>query len=276
MSSLTIDTDRHAAGDTTAVHSEPVSLPRVVKSEFIKFRSLRSSWAVLGGAVLGMLVVALLVGYNTRHLAKNLQPDDVVPSSPLQGYYLGQLLIGALGVLFVSGEFSTGMIASTMAAVPKRLPVLWAKLLVFSSIILVTMTTVSVVAFLLGEGVIGHFRTAYGLGDPTALRAAVGTGVYLTLVGVIGGALGWIVRSTPGALVAYFATILVVPVLFSSVLGTWGKDVGQYLPSTAGRSFVSSLREPQTLTPWVGLAVLAAWAVLAVVLAAVQLRRRDS
>ncbi|NYJ73273.1 ABC transporter permease [Allobranchiibius huperziae] len=276
MSSPAIDTDRPASDETTSIRSEPVSLPRVVTSEFIKFRSLRSSWAVLGGAVLGMLVVALIVGYNTRHLTKNLQPDDVVASSPLQGYYLGQLLIGALGVLFVSGEFSTGMIASTMAAVPKRLPVLWAKLLVFTSIVLVSMTTASVIAFLLGEGVIGHFRASYGLGDPTALRVALGTGVYLTLVGVIGGALGWIVRSTPGALVAYFATVLVVPVLFNSVLGTWGKDVGKYLPSTAGASFVSSLREPQTLTPWVGLAVLGVWAVVAVAVAAAQLRRRDA
>ena len=57
-----------------------------------------------------------------------------MPSATLQGYYLGQLLIGALGVLFVTGEYSTGMIRSTFAAVPKRLPVLWAKLVVFVAV----------------------------------------------------------------------------------------------------------------------------------------------
>ncbi len=78
----------------TTVHTEPVTLPRVVTSEWIKFRTLRSTLAVLAGAVLVMLVVALIVGWNTRHLTRSLDANDHVQSSTLQGFFLAQLLIG--------------------------------------------------------------------------------------------------------------------------------------------------------------------------------------
>lgn len=258
------------------VNARPVTLRRVIGSEWVKFASLRSTWAVLGAAVLGMIVLALVVAYNTRHLGGNLQPDDVVASSTMQGYYLGQLLIGALGVLFVSGEFSTGMIRSTLAGVPRRLPVIWAKLAVFVSVTLGSMVVVCLLAFVAAQALISHYRTGFSLTDPGVARVVIGTGIYLTLIGMLGAAVAWIVRSTPGSLVAYVAIILVLPVLFGSVLGNWGKDVAQYLPSSAGGSFVMSIREPYTLTPWVGLGVLVLWVAGALVVAAVTLRRRDA
>jgi ABC-2 type transport system permease protein len=255
---------------------EPVTLPRAIGSEWIKFRTLRSTLYVLAAACVGMFGIALIVGYNTRHLTPDLDPDDIVASSTLQGYYLGQLLMGALGVLFVSGEYSTGMIRSTLAAVPRRLPVLWAKLVVVVGVTLVSMTAMSVIAFLAAQKLISHYRPGFSLSQPGVLRVVLGTGVYLTLVAVIGSALGWIVRSTPGALVAYFGTVLVVPVLMESVLGTWGKDVAQFLPTIAGASFSTTLREPHTLMPWPGLLVMVGWAVALVGVAAVRLRRRDA
>jgi ABC-2 type transport system permease protein len=256
--------------------SQPVTVRRAITSEWIKFRTLRSTWAVLGAAVVGMLVVGLIVAYNTRHLTSNLQANDIAPSSPLQGYYLGQLLIGALGVLFVSGEYSTGMIRATLAAVPKRVPVLWAKLVVFVAVTATTMIVISFVTFLTAEGVLSHYRPGYSLGDPGALRVVVGTGIYLTLVGVIGGIMAWIVRSTPGALVAYVGLILVLPVLFEDLLGNWGKNVGKFLPGAAGASFADSVPDGYALTPWWGLAVMAAWVLVGLGLAAVLLRRRDA
>ncbi len=88
--------------------------------------------------------------------------------------------------------------------------------------------------------------------------------------------IGWIVRSTPGSLVAYVAVILVLPVLFGTVLGQWGKDVAKFMPSNAGGSFVRSLQEPPSLAPWTGLGVLALWVVAGLLIALVTLRRRDA
>jgi ABC-2 type transport system permease protein len=272
----TLEPTHQAAGSPFDVDSQPVNLRRTINAEWIKFRTLRSTLGVLAAAVVGMIVVALLVAYNTRHIGANIQPDDIVPSSTLQGYYLGQLLIGALGVLFVSGEYSTGMIRSTLAAVPKRLPVLWAKLIVFVAITAASMIAISLIAFVSAQGLISHYRTGYSLGDPGALRVVIGTGVYLTFIGVIGAMIGWIVRSTPGALVAYIALILVVPVIFGNVLGTWGKNIAQYLPSMAGGSFIRSLTESPSLSPWTGLGVFFVWVVAAIAIAALVLRRRDA
>lgn len=265
---------RAAAPDAVA---QPVTLRRVIRSEWIKFWTLRSTWAVLGAAVVGMLVLAVVVAYNTRHLTSNLQANDIAPSATLQGYFLAELLIGALGVLFVSGEYSTGMIRSTLVAVPRRLPVLWAKLVVFVTITAVSMITVSIVAFVSAQALLSHYRTGFSLSDPGVLRVVIGTGVYLTLVGMIGAALGWIVRSTPGALVTYFAIVLVLPVLFGDALGNWGKEVAQFLPGQAGASFSTSIPESSySLSPWVGLLVLVGWVAVALAIAAGVLRRRDA
>ena len=112
----------------------PVTLPRVIASEWLKFRTLRSTVALLAAAVVGMVVLGAVIAHNTRDPA-GLDPEDVVASGPLQGYYLGQLLIGALGVLVVSGEYSTGMIRATLAAVPRRLPVLLGKVVVLVAVV---------------------------------------------------------------------------------------------------------------------------------------------
>lgn len=261
---------------TLRIQSEPVGLSRAVASEWIKFRTLRSTLAVLAVAIVAMPGIGLIVAYNTRHLSPKLQPDDLVISSTLQGYYLGQLLIGALGVLFVTGEYSTGMIRTTLAAVPRRLPALWAKTIVFVAVTATTMITSSLVAFLAAQALISHYRTGYSLGDAGALRIVIGTGVYLTLLGLIGAELGWIIRSTPGALVGYITIILILPVLFGNVLGTWGKHIAHYLPSEAGGSYIRSITDPGSLSAWPGLLVLLAWVAAGLAIAAIQLTRRDA
>jgi ABC-2 type transport system permease protein len=256
--------------------TKPVTIGRVIRSEWIKFTTLRSTLAVLGAAMLGMVAIGAILGYNTRHLTPNLDPNDIAASSPLQGYYLGQLLIGVLGVLFVTGEYSTGMIRTTMVAVPKRLPVLWAKLLVFVGVTLTTMVTMSIAAFLVGEGIIGHYRPAYSLSSPHALRVVIGTGVYLTFMGMIGAGIGWIVRSTPGAIVTYLGLILVIPVLFGNVLGNWGKHVAEYLPSQAGSAFISIIPDGLSASPWVGIFVMAGWVAAVLAVAYAVLRMGDT
>src|SRR4051812_13036974 len=241
-----------AVGENRRGHSSDVNLRRGVAAEWLKFWTLRSPGGVLAGAGVGMVAIGLIVAANTRHLSPHVQPQDLVPSATLQGYFLGQLLIGALGVLFVTGEYSTGMIRSTMSAVPRRMPVLWAKLGVFLGVTAGFMIPISVVAFLSAQGLLSRYRTGYSLSDPGVLRVVLGTGVYLTLVGLIGMALGWIVRSTPGALVAYIATVLVLPAIFGNVLGSWGKHVAEYMPSWAGAGFSARLQGPAGVGPGPG------------------------
>ena len=257
------------------VESQPVTVRRAIASEWVKFRTLRSSGFMLAGASIGMVAIGMIVGWNTRRISPSLDPEDIVASAVLQGYYLGQLLIGALGVLYVSGEYSTGMIRSTMAAVPRRIPVLMAKSVVFVTVTSVTIIPCCVIAFVSGQGIISRSRVGFSLGDPGVLRLVLGTGLYLVCIGVIGAACGWLVRNTPGALVSYFAIILVLPGIFGNVLGNWGKDVAQYFPSEAGRSFVSSLPLPFTLSTWAGFTVLIAWVVIGLAASALSLRQRD-
>jgi ABC-2 type transport system permease protein len=276
MSANSVLSETRADGAGGLVESQPVTFPRVLAAEWVKFRSLRSTWLVLAGAVFGMVLIALLIAYNTRHIAPNIQAADLSASSPLQGWYLGMYLIGALGVLFVTGEYGTGMIRSTLTAVPKRLPVLWAKLVVFVAVTLVAMIAASFVAFLAAEAFISHYRYGFSLGDPGVLRVVIGTGVFLTLLGMFGAGLGWIIRSTPGALVTYFALLVALPVVFATFLGGWGKTVAEYFPIYAGGSFVQTSRDPNTLAPWTGLLVVVVWVIVTLTVAAVVLRRRDA
>lgn len=254
----------------------PVTFPRVLRAEWIKFRTLRSSWAVLGAAVAGFVVLGLVIGYNTARHRAGLAPEDAAASGPLQGYYLAQLLMGVLGVLFVSGEYSTGMIKSTFEAVPRRLPVLGAKLVVFGSIALVTMVLSTFGAFFGSQIFLANAGHGSSLADPDVLRAVLGTGIYLALIAVLGEALAWIVRSTPGGISTLVGVLLVVPVLFQVLPGSWASHIGEYLPSEAGASFTMSIRLPDTLAPWTGLGVLVAWVLVFQLVAAVLLVRRDA
>lgn len=266
-----------AAGTTTATtKTGQLSMMHVIRSEWIKFRTLRSSWVMLFAAVVGFIALGLVIGYNIGKNFSGLAPEDSAASGPLQGYFLAQLLMGVLGVLFVTGEYTTGMIRSTMAAVPRRVPVLAAKAVVFGSIAAVAMVASSFGAYFGSQLFLSHYGHGSSLSDPGVLRAVIGTGVYLALIGLLGGALGWIVRSTPGGISSLVGILLVLPVLFQVLPGAWATDVLKWLPSAAGGSFVTSVRLPDTLAPWTGFGVLVAWVVGAMAVAAVLLRRRDA
>lgn len=253
----------------------PVTQRGVIASEWLKFRSLRSTVLVLVVAMLGMVLFATIIAFHTRNPAGK-DPEDLVASGPLQGYYLGQLLIGSLGVLVVSSDYSSGMIRATLAAVPKRLPVLLAKTVVFAVAVGVAMIAATVLAFYVAQAVLSGHRATFSLGDGSTVRVVIGTGVYLMLVGLIGSIFGWIVRSTPGALVATLGVILVLPILLRLVFSSWGPYIVAYLPTGAGSSFSTILRQPHALSPWVGLGVMIAWVVAGLVAAAVVLHRKDA
>ncbi len=274
--SISTEPKPHDVAQFQLATHQNVTFPRVVASEWIKFRTLRSSWIVLASALVAMIAIGALIGYNTGlHWSGNLDPEDRVASAPLQGLYLAQLLIGVLGVLFVSGEYSTGMIRSTLAAVPRRLPVLGAKTLVYGVICLVTLIPASFAAFFAAQASLRHYGHGTALGAPTALRVIIATGVYLALIGLFGSALGWIVRSTPGGISLFVAILLVLPGILSVLPGQWVKDAVKYLPGEAGASFYSTLQADNSLSSGTGLLVLVIWVLGALAVAGGLLMRRD-
>lgn len=249
-----------------------VTFGRVVRAEWIKLRTLRSSWLGLAAAALMLLAFAAIFAYTTS-TATSVAPEDALPESPLQGYLLVQLIIGVLGASFVTSEYATGMIKATFAAVPTRLPVLAAKAGVLGAVGVASMTVMSVLAFLLAQPILGSSSQA-SLEDGTVLRAVLGAGVYLGLVALIGTASGWIIRSTAGAIGALTALLFVVPGL-ATLLPESFQGVTKYLPSNAGQALMSTVPTDALLTPAVGLGVLGLWIAVPLAVAAVLVRRRD-
>jgi ABC-2 type transport system permease protein len=197
-------------------------------------------------------------------------------SLTLTGASLAQIILAILGVLLVSGEYSSGMIRASLAAVPRRLPVLWGKAIVIGAVSLVVAIPASFVAFLLGQRILGD-HAHVSLSDPGVLRAVLGTGVYLAAIVVLGVAIGALLRHAAGSIGLMFVLLLVAPGLLALVLpDSWSTAIVPYLPSNAGASFTSVVPADGLLSAGAGAAVLAAWIVVLLGAAAVLLRRRDA
>ncbi|HEY8720095.1 ABC transporter permease subunit [Pengzhenrongella sp.] len=260
-----------------------VTTPRVVLSEWVKFASLRSSWITI------LAALAVIIGFGA--LAAAVASGDVQSARPggdpgmagldptslsLAGAQLAQIIVGILGVLAVSGEYSSGMIRATLAAVPRRLPVLWGKVVVIGVVGLVVAVPAAFGAFFLGQSILGAGANA-ALSDDGVLREVLGTGVYLAAIGLLGLALGALLRHAAGAIGALFVLLLLAPNLLGLLLpDSWEPHVLPYLPSNAGSSFTSLVPPDGMLSAGTGAAVLAAWLVVLLGAAAVLLKRRDA
>jgi ABC-2 type transport system permease protein len=254
-----------------------VTPARVLRSEWTKLHSLRSSRITLLVAVgllvgLGLLIPLVSVTNWTPHTS-TANYDSV--SRSLGGIYLAQLAFGVLGVLLITGEYTTGMIRATFAAVPRRLPVLWAKLAVFGATTLVLGTIACLAAFLGGQAIFASKHVDASLSDPGVLRAVLGAGLFLGGIGALGVGLGALIRNSAGAVATLTGLLFVVPVIVSVLPQRWSDAIGPYLPSNAGAMIIFPRPSPGSLGPWTGLGVLAAWAAVAIALAAVMLVRRD-
>ena len=255
-----------------------VSQGKVITSEWLKLTTLRSSWITM---VLGIGALAFLggvIGFFTNREWDRMRPArqaafDAVGSS-LGGVRVAELAIGVLGVLFVTGEYGTGMIRSSLTTVPKRLPVLWAKALVFGMVTLLLSEIASFVGFFVGQATLGTHSVA--LSSDGALRAVIGTGLYLTIVALLGVSLGFIIRSTAGGIAALVGILLVLPGVVSILPQTWQDTISPYLPSNAGAALYDLRPEPGSLDPWPGFGVFCLYAVAGLIAAALVLRRRDA
>ena len=264
-----------------------VTQRRVIRSEWLKLRSVRS-WMIMIGAT-----AALLIAFGA--LAASVASGAVTPQGPggqggggggfgsadptaisLAGVTLAQLIAGILGVLFISNEYANGMIRSTFGAVPRRLPVLWAKVIVIAGTLAVVMVIASLAAFLLGQLILGDGKSTTLAADGV-LRAVLGSGLYLAGIGVFGVAIGALMRNTAGSIAVVVAALLIIPGLARLVLPeSWDTNVTPYLPSNAGSAFTSVAGSDTLLSPGAGAAVFASWLVVLIAGAAVLIRRRDA
>jgi ABC-2 type transport system permease protein len=259
-----------------------VTAARVLRSEWAKLWSLRSTWITLGLALVFVVAFGLISLFHYKSAldsGRHMDPDIATASAvdlSLFGTNIAQLALGVLGVLVTAGEYSTGMIRSTLAAVPKRLPVLWSKTLVFGLVAFVVALVGVFAAFVFGHGIVSGTPAAVSLSDSGVVRALVGGAVYLGLVGMIGVALGALLRSVAGGISVLVATLMLIPGLAELLPSSWQNSLNQFLPSNAGQSMFALHRAAHTLTPGAGLLVFLAWTVLALAGAAYRLVRTDA
>ena len=254
-----------------------VTAPRVVLSEWTKFRSLRSTvYTVLIAVVLmvglGALFTAIAAGQ-----PGGLNPGQSAVSTSLTGTFFAQLAIGVLGVLLITGEYSTGMIRSSLTAVPRRLPMLWAKLAVFAGVVFLTMLVASVAAFLVGQLLLSGQHLDTSLSDPGALRSVLGAALYVTVAGVTALALGALLRNAAAAITTFVAVFFVIPPLTLLLPASLTDRFVQYLPANIGGVLTGGTPGvSHPLAPWTGFAVLCGYAAVLIGFAAWRLRRVDA
>jgi ABC-2 type transport system permease protein len=253
----------------------PVTLVRVVRSEWTKFRSLRSTWWSIAVTVLAAVGVGVLTSASAAgNHAASAVPAAVAGRSELGGL-ISQLVVGVLAVLFISGEYGTGMIRSSMIAVPRRLPVLWAKLGVFTAAVLPVTAVSALAAFALGQVFWrAHGRPAVGLTDPDVARIVFGAAVCILLTGLIALAIGALVRNTAAGITTMVGLYFVLPILAGEMPQRIA-DLSRFLPSNASGAVWNASLSPVSMTPADGFALLCGYTVVLCAAAAWRLRRGD-
>ena len=278
MSSVATTPGREAP---TVRNAGRVTQLRVVRSEWTKLWTLRSTrWslavAFIAMAGLGPLIAALQMGHWSH-----LDPHDRITYDSINtgvgGYHLAQLAIGVLGVLVISGEYSTGMIRSSLMAVPRRLPVLWAKLGVFAAVTFVTMLVATLISFYSVQPIVTQHHLQHSLSDPGALRTVIGSALFLTVLSMLCVGLGAMLRNTAGGIATFAGLLFVLPGISAILPSSVNNAVSPYLPLNAGTTVAShSFDNPHHLATWVGFAVFCAYAAAAIAGAAVVMLRRDA
>jgi ABC-2 type transport system permease protein len=248
----------------------------VTKAEWIKLRSVRVNVVGVAAAAVGLVLLGVLFSA--------LAPTDMGPggtatdsvSLAFGGTSLSQLIIGVLAALFVGSEYASGLIRTTFGAVARRTRVLRAKAIVFGGATGLAMTLGAFAAFFAGSAVYSGNLPSHSIGDPGVLRAVLSVGFYGACVALIGIAVGFLVRSTATAIGLLLGLLMLAPLLVDLVPGTVGETLSKIVPSNAGEAMMSVTSPGSLLSPMVGLAVLVAWVVGLLTLAAVALRRRDA
>ena len=247
----------------------------VARMEWIKLRTLRSTWWTLALTAAGGAVMAAAIGLNTVSRSADLT------NNVLAGVIPGLLLIGVLGVLTMTGEYSSGMIRATLAATPRRPMLLAAKAAVFGAASLAAGEAAAFLAFFAGGAAFRHGIAAPALSQPGVLRAILLGGASYCLTGLLGLGLGAMIRHTAAAIAVLVAGVF----LIGLIIGAAARGLAAYLPVfIIGNSLTTTKPQPcagaaqcvHFLSPWTGLAVLSLYAAAALAIGGWLLVRRDA
>ena len=264
-----------------AAHTGRVTQWRVVRSEWTKLHSLRSTrWSLLAGVLLTIAFPVLFAAVTSSHwgsMSAHERADRHPLDIALAGVNVSQLAIAVLGVLVITGEYSTGMIRASFTAVPKRLPVLWAKTAVFGVVSLLLMLPPVLIAFFASQAILSrHHLLQISFSHPGVARSVIGGAIYLLLVGVFALGIGAIVRNTAGGIATFAAIFFVIPPLLNILPTSWNDAISRYLPSEAGRQIFSLTHGAHSLAPLPGGLLFLGYCALTLAIAAVSLTRRDT
>jgi ABC-2 type transport system permease protein len=272
-------TTSHLSQAQPGAAGQRVTLTRVVRSEWTKLRSVPSTaWSLLAAVV-------LIVGFGALYSVLRVTRPPSDPASlatfdptavSLTGVQLAQLAVGVLGVLLVAGEYATGTIRVSLAAVPRRLPVLWAKAIVFALTTLGLCLPAVLAAFLVGQSILSAEGLDTSLRQPGVARAVVGSALLLSAVGLLGLGLGALLRSTAAGVAGLFGLLFGPQLLTGLLPAAWSDTLYPYLPVPAGAAVASARPDPAALGPWSGFALFCLYTAVILALAAWQLRRRDA
>src|SRR5207237_7045699 len=222
-----------------AAHTGRVTQARVVRSASTKLSSLRSTrWSLFAGILLTTLVPVIFAAATSSHwgsMSAHERADRHPLDIALAGVNVSQLAIAVLGVLVITGEYSTGMIRASFTAVPKRLPALWAKTSVFGVVSFLLMLPPVLIAFFASQAILSrHDLLQISFSHPGVARSVFGGAIYLMLVGVFALGIGAIVRNTAGGIATFAGIFFVIPPLMNILPTSWNNAISQYLPSEAG------------------------------------------
>lgn len=256
---------------------------RVLNAEWIKFRTVRATLWTLPLTAVAMIGFAVLQAWGVSTLETN---EDFTASAIVTGGTMfGQVVVSVLAVLTITGEYSTGQIRSSLAAVPRRTPVLWAKALILAASVAVVGAVSVALSWLGALPFLNKMDLTLDLSNGDTVRALVGAPLYLAATALFAFAVGALLRHSAGALALVLGLLLVLENLFAALPFTFFEKVSPFLPSTAGSRILSEDAALDTmnmvtdgvhLTPWQGYGVLLAWVAVLLTAAAVLLRRRDA
>ena len=272
MNSVTASVGSNRVADLRSDH-----LLWVIRSEWTKLWSLRSTgWTLLAAVVVTIGSSAQVSWAVATDPASGPSGPLDVTGATLAGLMLGQLPIAVLGVLLITGEYSTGSIRSSLAAVPARLRFLAAKAVVITVVGFVTGILACFPSFYLGMMFFNAHGEGVGIGEPHVLRAVIGGAMLLAASGLFGYAIGILLRHTAGAITASVALLFLIPIVLTAIPADIVRTINKYFLSSAGDDITSVVPQPDTLGPWQGYFVFLAEVALLLAVAAVLMKRRDA